>query len=321
VVLAACEEDKGSAEWPELQHAVFTYYVLQGLDGHADSNKDGKISAEELFSYASPRVVEYMAQQSEYQQPQLYDGIEGEVIIVLREIIPADLRIIFYLCSAADMVVTDPDGLIISKDLNQIPGAIYEEVDIDGDDDLEDKVSIPRRKVGEYLIEVIPEPTALPTDTYSLEVTIDGQTMVLAQDVQIQDIPEEPYIFESKLNRADFDSDGDVDYVDLDSFVLHWLAEDCNYPSWCEGTDLDYSGRVNFVDFALFAQNWLWEKIPADITGDGKVNWDDMEVLVEQWLQPPGVPSADIAPTPADGLVNFLDYAVLAEHWLEGTSP
>lgn len=90
MVLAACEEDKGSAEWPELQHAVFTYYVLQGLGGSADSNKDGKISAEELFSYASPRVFEYMTERGEYQQPQLYDGIDGEAIIVLREKIPAD---------------------------------------------------------------------------------------------------------------------------------------------------------------------------------------------------------------------------------------
>ncbi len=59
----------------------------------------------------------------------------------------------------------------------------------------------------------------------------------------------------------------------------------------------------------------------ADITGDGRVDWYDLKILAEQWLQPPGEPSADIAPTPADGIVNFLDYAVLADHWLEGTSP
>ena len=31
----------------------------------------------------------------------------------------------WYLCSAADMIVTDPDGLTISKELNEIPGATY----------------------------------------------------------------------------------------------------------------------------------------------------------------------------------------------------
>jgi len=91
VILTACEEDKGAASWDELQHSVFTYYILEGLNGPADSNKDGKISAEELFSYASPRVVEYMVEQEQYQQPLLYDGIDGEVIIVLRGKIAADL--------------------------------------------------------------------------------------------------------------------------------------------------------------------------------------------------------------------------------------
>jgi hypothetical protein len=58
--------------------------------------------------------------------------------------------------------------------------------------------------------------------------------------------------------------------------------------------------------------------LAGDITGDGAVNLEDMKVLAGQWLQPPGTPSADIAPTPADGIVNFFDYAVFAEHWLEG---
>ena len=226
--------------------------------------------------------------------------------------------IFFYLCSPADMIVTDPQGLIVSKNLNQIAGAIYGEIDIDGDGDLEDKISIPRRKMGEYLIDVIPESNALPEDTYSLEVTIDGQTMVLAEDVQIQDIPTEPYIFESKLNRCDFDADGDVDFVDLAELRNHWVNTDCNYPGWCEGTDLDYSGRVNLVDFAVFANNWLWEKIPADFDMDGDVDLLDFSVLAGQWLQAPGEPSADIAPEIPDGVVDILDLAVLADYWLEG---
>jgi hypothetical protein len=82
--------------------------------------------------------------------------------------------------------------------------------------------------------------------------------------------------------------------------------------------------KVNFLDFAVLANNLLEGiigPIPGDITNDGKVDWYDLKVLVDQWLQPPGEPSADIAPTPKDGIVNFLDYAVLAEHWLEGIEP
>lgn len=222
----------------------------------------------------------------------------------------------YFLGSPADMVVTDPDGLVISKELNQIPRAAYDEVDIDGDGDLEDRVSILHKKVGEYLIDVIPESNALPTDTYSLVAVIEGQTMVLAQDVQIQEIPAEPYIFESKLNRSDFDTDGDVDTVDLGTFVLHWLAEDCNYPSWCEETDLNYNHFVDFRDFAIFSEDWLWAKIPADIDIDGNVDFVDYAILANQWRQIPAFPSADIAPEIPDGVVDILDLAVFAKYWL-----
>jgi len=218
-------------------------------------------------------------------------------------------------------VVTDPDGLFVSKDLNQIPRAAYDEVDIDGDGDLEVRVSIIHKKIGEYFIDVIPESNALPTDTYSLEAVIDGQTVVLAEGVQIQDIPTEPYIFESKLNRADFDSDGDVDAVDIDTFALHWLAEDCNYPSWCEGTDLNYSGRVNFVDFAIFAQNWLWEKIPADTDIDGDVDFVDYSVFANHWMRQDCAEPNWCEGTDFDhsGSVDMLGLATFARYWLEGT--
>ncbi len=55
----------------------------------------------------------------------------------------------------------------------------------------------------------------------------------------------------------------------------------------------------------------------SDITGEGDVDWADLRILAEQWLQPPGIPSADIAPEPVDGIVNFLDFAVLAEDWMK----
>lgn len=230
-----------------------------------------------------------------------------------------DFWILYHLCSPADMVVTDPDGLIISKELNQIPGAAYVEIDIDGDGDLDEEISIPYKKVGHYQITIVPEPNALSDDTYSLDVTIDGETMVLAKDVQIQGIPAEPYEVESKLNRCDFDTDGDVDLADLQTLVLHWLAEDCNYPDWCEGTDLNYNGFIYFADFATFADNWLWEKIPADLDIDGDVDFLDYAVFAEHWedpdcKEPDWCSGADLN---KNGAVDLYDLAKFAEHWLE----
>jgi hypothetical protein len=61
--------------------------------------------------------------------------------------------------------------------------------------------------------------------------------------------------------------------------------------------------------------------IPGDFTGNGKVDSYDLKILADQWLAPPGIPSADIFPLPAgDDFVDFLDFALLAQNWLAGSS-
>ena len=91
--------------------------------------------------------------------------------------------------SPVDITVTDPDGLVISKTLNQIPGATYEEVDLNGDGDPDDWVNIPVMKIGKYKIDVAPKPGALPTDTFTLEASIAGETIILAENAPIGEVP------------------------------------------------------------------------------------------------------------------------------------
>jgi hypothetical protein len=43
----------------------------------------------------------------------------------------------------------------------------------------------------------------------------------------------------------------------------------------------------------------------------------DFAVLASQWLQAPGVPSADLAPDMGDGVVDANDLAILAKSWLD----
>jgi len=65
---------------------------------------------------------------------------------------------------------------------------------------------------------------------------------------------------------------------------------------------------------------YIFEKCPiADLSGDCCVNFADFAVIGNQWLQAPGVPSADIAPEGGDGVVNFLDLDVLVNEWLQGS--
>ena len=108
---------------------------------------------------------------------------------------------------SVDLVVTDPEGLIISRGLNHIPGGTYVEGDIDRDGVLDDLVLILERKEGEYRIEAIAEPGADSADTYTLEVSpvedsFGYTSVVLAAHVPIGEIPTEPYVFESKERQV-----------------------------------------------------------------------------------------------------------------------
>jgi tetratricopeptide (TPR) repeat protein len=58
--LTASRDRESSFESPELEggHGVFTYYVVRGLEGEADTNGDGIVSADELAEYVHTQVRE-----------------------------------------------------------------------------------------------------------------------------------------------------------------------------------------------------------------------------------------------------------------------
>jgi parallel beta-helix repeat protein len=102
-----------------------------------------------------------------------------------------------------DLVVTDPDNLTISKVSNEITGSVYIEDDFNDDGSPENLIGIPDRKIGNYLINVIPGPDANLTDTYTLEVSTEYTTTVLAENISVGEIPTEPYVFESEAITFD----------------------------------------------------------------------------------------------------------------------
>ena len=80
VVLTSSDDNETSyAFGPPFENGIFTYCVDEGLAGHANVDGDTDISAEELYAYVGPEVAGYTSGE---QNPQIYDGIPGEVPIV-----------------------------------------------------------------------------------------------------------------------------------------------------------------------------------------------------------------------------------------------
>jgi hypothetical protein len=93
-----------------------------------------------------------------------------------------------------DLQITDPDNLVINKTLSKIENVFYLEIDLNKDSNNEDIIIIPYLKYGDYIIEIIMESNASLTDAFSLNVTLGNQTLVLAQDILISDIPSQAYV-------------------------------------------------------------------------------------------------------------------------------
>lgn len=85
---------------------------------------------------------------------------------------------------------------------------------------------------------------------------------------------------------------------------------------------VEYAWRVSV--FAGGSPGWDDRddlRVRGDFTGEGVVDWDDLALMIGDWLEDDS--RADIYPMPPgnDGVVNLADLAVLARHWLEGTAP
>ncbi len=82
VSIASCSANEVSKEDDKLKHGVFTYYLIEGLRGRADYDKDGLITVEEIFGYLSKTVPNASRQD---QHPIKKGVTEGEFIIGIKK--------------------------------------------------------------------------------------------------------------------------------------------------------------------------------------------------------------------------------------------
>jgi hypothetical protein len=70
-VISASANDQISSSSPELKHGIFSFYLMKGMEGDADGNKDGKITAGEMQEYLSDKVSRQAMSMSRKQDTQL----------------------------------------------------------------------------------------------------------------------------------------------------------------------------------------------------------------------------------------------------------
>ena len=70
-VISASALDQISSSSPELKHGIFSYYLMRGMEGEADANKDKQITVGEMQTYLSENVTRRAMGMNRTQQPQV----------------------------------------------------------------------------------------------------------------------------------------------------------------------------------------------------------------------------------------------------------
>jgi hypothetical protein len=79
-VITASRGDQISSSSPELKHGIFSYYLMRGMEGDADVNRDGKITIGEMQAYLAENVARQAGMMNRRQEPQII-GDRSRVLV------------------------------------------------------------------------------------------------------------------------------------------------------------------------------------------------------------------------------------------------
>ncbi|CAM8647952.1 MORN motif [Oxalobacteraceae bacterium] len=79
-VITASQNDQISSSSPDLKHGIFSYYLMKGMEGDADVNKDGKITLGEMQTYLVENVGRQAGMMSRKQEPQLIGDVNRVLV-------------------------------------------------------------------------------------------------------------------------------------------------------------------------------------------------------------------------------------------------
>lgn len=86
VVISASRPEQPAYEDAQRGGGLLTSYVVEGLDGAADLDGDGRVTVLELFQFVSPRVREFSRQHYPSEQTPVLEvrGLSGEIVLARR---------------------------------------------------------------------------------------------------------------------------------------------------------------------------------------------------------------------------------------------
>ena len=89
-ILMAADANEVALEVSELGHGLFTYHLLEALQGRADAEAKGYVTLDDLYRYVHERVARRSRELGGNQNPKLVTQSVGEIVLVGRPAAKAD---------------------------------------------------------------------------------------------------------------------------------------------------------------------------------------------------------------------------------------
>ena len=156
---------------------------------------------------------------------------------------------------------------------------------------------------------------------YECRVVMENYSPVRVENVQLELVEgpnnmtdiEDPWVA-----IGDIDADGSATSTDTCTFTVdRSVSINPAEITWratftVEIDDIPRIAELRFSNVIIIEPVGLAD---GDITGDGKIGFDDLAIMARDWLQSSSL--ADIYPPPPNGddIVNFLDFGVLGGNW------
>ena len=78
MLFLSSRDNETSKEIPYKGHGLFTYWMLRGLEGEADTNRDGKVSAKEIYNFVHTSVTK----SQKNQHPVMWGNFNGNMSVL-----------------------------------------------------------------------------------------------------------------------------------------------------------------------------------------------------------------------------------------------
>ena len=204
-VLTACDKDEESWGWDLLglgwiAYQRFTKFFVDAISWEIPNiaGSDGLISLREAFDYSDGKCNSQLIHR---QDPQVWPEADDFIVQPQREAPKGISSLFFGVFCAVDISIIDPNGKELSRHKNEIGSNAFRvegDFNDDGENDVFYKIQAPA--MGEYSVQVIPQPGASPSDTFTLLKGSESAVTTIAENVEISDIPEKPYILNPSTN-------------------------------------------------------------------------------------------------------------------------